>query len=161
MSRLFPTPILSALLWLNWVLVQGSFDAGTFVAGAILATALPLVARRFWPDAPQVRHPLKVARYVAVFLYDVLVANLQVALWILGPQSKLQPRFVHIPVELEHPFAQTVFASTISLTPGTVSSHFSGDRKLLIVHCLNAPDEAEVIAAIKERYEAPLREILE
>ena len=161
MIRLFPAPVLSALMLLNWLLIHDSVAPGNILVGAILATLLPLATERFWPDSPTLRRIDKVFRYLVVFLYDVVVANLQVAWWIIGPQSKLHPRFVHVPLELKHPFSITVFASTISLTPGTVSSHISGDRKLLIVHCLNAPDEAAMIESLKARYERPLKEILE
>ncbi|MEZ4460324.1 MAG: Na+/H+ antiporter subunit E [bacterium] len=160
MRRVFPVPVLSALMLTNWLLIQGSLAPGDILVGAILATLLPLATSRFWPDSPHLHRIDLLVRYIAVFLWDVVVANLQVAWWIIGPQSKLHPRFIHIPLELEHPFSITVFASTISLTPGTVSSHISGDRKLLIVHCLNAPDEQAMINAIKEHTKS-LKEILE
>lgn len=161
MKSLFPAPVLSVLMLVNWLLIQRSFTLGDILVGSVLAILLPFATSRFWPDSPHLRRADKVFRYVAIFLYDVVVANLQVAWWIIGPQSKLHPRFVHIPLELKHPFSITVFASTISLTPGTVSSHISGDRRLLIVHCLNAPDEAAMVEALKARYERPLMEILE
>ncbi|MCB2536230.1 Na+/H+ antiporter subunit E, partial [Listeria monocytogenes] len=35
----------------------------------------------------------------------------------------------------------------------------SDDRKTLLVHGLDVPDKAALIAEIKQRYEAPLKEI--
>ncbi|MCY1543414.1 multicomponent Na+:H+ antiporter [compost metagenome] len=52
-----------------------------------------------------------------------------------------------------------MLASVISLTPGTVSVDFSDDRKTLLVHGLDVPDEAAMVHEIKTRYEAPLLEI--
>jgi multicomponent K+:H+ antiporter subunit E len=160
MKAILPTPTLTVLLLVNWLLVQMSFSPGNILLGAILGITLPLLTARFWPDAPQLHKIDAIAKYIAVFLYDVIVANLQVAFWILGPQSKLQPRFIYIPLDVQHPFSITVLAATITLTPGTVSAHISGDRKMLIVHCLNAADGPATVAAIKERYERPLKEIL-
>ena len=120
---------------------------------------LPLYTNRFWPNAPKVQKFGALFKYIAVFLYDVVVANLQVAWWILLPQRKLRPRFIFIPLTVDHPFVITVFASTISLTPGTVSAHVSGDRKMLIVHSLNCADDAALVDEIKRRYEEPLMEI--
>lgn len=161
MSKLFPKPRLSVLLFLIWVTVHISLSLGNVILGAVLAIVVPLYTTRFWPEAPRVKNLTLLGRYIVIFLYDVLIANLQVAAWILGPQEKLKPRFLYIPLEVRHPFTITVLASTISLTPGTVSSHVSGDRKLLIVHCLHTDDPDELVAEIKERYEAPLKEIFE
>jgi multicomponent K+:H+ antiporter subunit E len=161
MKKLFPRPVLSVLLLIVWALVQMSVSPGTLVMGGILAIILPLLTQRFWPNAPRIKDFWLLTKYVFVFLWDVVVANIQVAVWIAGPQSKLRPRFVYIPLEIEHPFTITVLASTISLTPGTVSAHLSGDRKMLIVHALNSKDDQETVETIKERYEKPLKEIFE
>ena len=62
-------------------------------------------------------------------------------------------------MELDTPEAITVFAGTISLTPGTVSSDISACGNYLLVHSLHAPDPAGEIAKVKQRYEARLKEI--
>lgn len=159
MTRAFPKPILSVLLLMLWCLAQMSFSPGNLIMGALLGFFVPLYTTRFWPDAPKVRRFGALFRYIVVFLYDVLIANLQVAWWILLPQERLRPRFIYIPLEIDHPFVITVFASTISLTPGTVSAHVSGDRKMLIVHSLNCEDDDALVQEIKNRYELPLKEI--
>jgi multicomponent K+:H+ antiporter subunit E len=147
------------LLLASWCLLQMSVSPGNLIMGAILGFVVPLYTTRFWPNAPEIQKYGALVKYIVVFLYDVLIANIQVAWWIVLPQHKLRPRFIYIPMEIEHPFVITVFASTISLTPGTVSAHVSGDHKMLIVHCLNAEDDDEMVRAIKERYEKPLKEI--
>jgi multicomponent K+:H+ antiporter subunit E len=47
----------------------------------------------------------------------------------------------------------------VSLTPGTVSIDIDRATRMLRVHALNVADEAELIATIKRRYEAPLKEV--
>jgi len=142
-------------------MVQMSISPGNLLLGGLLAILIPLWTTRFWPDAPRARNFPLFIRYVVVFLYDVLIANIQVAYQILIPQKRLKPRFIFIPLEIEHPFTITVFASTISLTPGTVSSHVSDDRKMLIVHALHCEDDEALVQEIKNRYERPLKEIFE
>ncbi len=159
MKTLFPKPILSVALLVTWCLAQLSVSPANLVMGALLGVVVPLYTTHFWPNAPKVRRFGALLKYIAVFLYDVLIANLQVAWWIVRTQDRLRPRFIFIPLELEHPFVITVFASTISLTPGTVSAHLSADRKMLIVHSLNCADDEEIVAEIKDRYEKPLMEI--
>jgi multicomponent K+:H+ antiporter subunit E len=54
-----------------------------------------------------------------------------------------------------------MLASTISLTPGTVSIEITTDQQTLYVHALHVRDEAKLVDRIKHRYEKPLKEIFE
>ena len=86
------------------------------------------------------------------------IASFSVARLILSPR-KPQPVFVCYLLQLEHPLAISILASTISLTPGTVSADISDDEKMLLIHALDARSDDEVIDAIHTRYEKPLMEM--
>lgn len=159
MNRWLPQPMFSLFLWLVWLLLANSLDPGHIVLGAFLALALPLFTSKFWPDQPCMGRPLSLVAYLAVFFWDIVIANLTVARLILGPVRRLRPAFVTLPLDLTNEFAITVLAHSISLTPGTVSSKVSEDRRSLIVHVLDLDDEAQLVRRIKQRYEAPLKEI--
>ena len=159
MKAILPRPLQSLTIMATWLLAQMSVSPGNLLMGAFVGIVIPLWVKRFWPNAPRVQNMGKLIKYIMVFLWDVLVANIQVALWILGPKDKLRPRFLYVPLEVTHPFTITTFAATISLTPGTVSSHISGDHRLLIVHCLHTDDDDKTVREIKDRYEKPLLEI--
>ncbi|MFP1681994.1 Na+/H+ antiporter subunit E [Alloalcanivorax sp. C16-1] len=160
MRKLLPFPLLSLFLWLTWLLLNG-FSWGHGLLGLVLAVVLPLGTRPFWPNVPHLRNFPKLVRFVLVVHWDILTANLAVARLILGSPRKLRPAFVEMPLELEDDFAITLLASTISLTPGTVSADVSEDRRTLLIHALDMDDEAELVAQIKQRYERPLKEIFE
>lgn len=53
----------------------------------------------------------------------------------------MRPAFVEVPIELENDLAISVLVSIVSLTPGSVSSDLSDDRKTLLVHGLDVPDK--------------------
>lgn len=161
MRRLLPHPLLSAILLVIWLLLVNELSVGHLLLGAMLGWAVPLYTARFWPEQVRVRRPLLLLRFTAVVLYDILVANVAVARLILGQQERLQPAFVVMPLELRSEVAISVLANTISLTPGTVSAYLSADRRCLIIHSLHTTAPDELLATIRERYEAPLREILE
>ena len=91
-------------------------------------------------------------------VWDILVANLQVALWIIQPNKKLQPVFLRYKLTLESPLAITVLANTISLTPGTVSCDVTSDNRHILIHSLHTEDPESVIRQIHDRYEQPLLE---
>jgi multicomponent K+:H+ antiporter subunit E len=164
LRRLFPHPLLSVLLLVCWLWLNNTVEPGQVLLGAALGASIPLVTRRFWPEPLVIRRPLRVVEYVAVVLYDIVVANLQVAALILGPRSWLRPAFVSVPLDLHTDFAVTALASTVTLTPGTVSVGIEdgGDgRRVLVVHALRCLDTEDMVRTIKHRYERRLKEILE
>ena len=164
LRRLLPHPLLSLLLVVCWLWLNNTLAAGHVLLGIGLGVAIPYLTRRFWPVPLVVRRPLRVAEYAALVSYDVVVANLQVAAIILGPLSRLRPAFVRVPLELRTDFAVTVLASTVTLTPGTVSVEIEDDatgRRWLVVHALRCLDADDLVRSIKKRYERRLREILE
>lgn len=159
--KLLPQPMLSFVLFLGWLLATNSLTAGAIVLAALLGWVIPLFTARFWPDYPQVKSYLKLFGLMFIVLWDILRASMLVARQVLGPRKNLQPHFISYPLEVESDYAVTLLASIISLTPGTVSSLVSDDKKILTVHALHCPDEAVAIADIKRRYERPIKEIFE
>lgn len=160
-EKVLPRPLFSLVLWATWLLAVGSPGLGALLLGAVLAFVIPLAFRGFWPEAPALGDLGALLRYLWIVAFDIIVANLVVARLIVGPNSRLEPAWLEIPLDVEHPYAITLLASTISLTPGTVSSNISGDDKTLLVHSLDCRDPDEEIARIKRRYETPLQEMFE
>lgn len=162
LRKLFPHPVLTVVLTLVWVGLVNVLTLNAFVFGFILGTILPLLTAAYWPDRPRLRNPLMIIEYILIVLWDICVANVQVAKIILfKPNSKLQSKWITVPLDLRTPEAITVLAGTITMTPGTVSSDLSEDGHSLLVHCLDAPDPKAVVAEIKHRYERRLKEIFE
>lgn len=160
LKRILPFPVLSVLLWLTWLLLSG-VSTGQVLLGLGLAVLLPLATVPFWPDVPRVRRPDRLLAFLAVLLWDILVANLAVAVRILGPARRLRPAFVAMPLDLNNDFAIALLTSTVSLTPGTVSADVSKDRRTLLIHGLDVDDPDALIAQIRHRYEKPLKEIFQ
>ena len=159
MRRLFPHPVTSVLLMVVWLLLNHSVSAGHVVLAILLGVFIPLFTRRFFPEPVYLGRVGTLAKFVAVVLWDIVVASFAVARLALEPTSKLRPRFVRIPVSLEDDFALTALASTISLTPGTVTAEIAPERNSLLVHALDVDDEQALVDFIKTRYEAPIKEI--
>jgi multicomponent K+:H+ antiporter subunit E len=162
LRRYLPHPLLSVVLALVWILLLNAVSLLGVVSGIVLGLVIPLFSRQFWPDAPRIRNPLVLAEYILIVLWDIVVANVQVAYLIVFRRAdRLRPRFLAIPLELRTPEAITVLAGTITMTPGTVSSDLSADGRWLLVHGFDVGDAEETVATIKRRYERRLREIFE
>jgi|AntRauTorcE11897_2_1112592.scaffolds.fasta_scaffold05545_4 multicomponent K+:H+ antiporter subunit E len=156
-----PRPLFSLFLAVLWLLMVNSFSVGHMLLGLALGVFIPFITRAFWPEQAKVHHLLPLLRYFLILLVDIVRSNLTVARLIIGPSGKLTPGFITYPLELDDDFAITILASTISLTPGTVSAHYDSDAGTLLIHALHVTDEDELIRQIKERYEGPLKEIFQ
>jgi len=159
MDKILPHPILSIILWLFWLLLNNTVAAGHMVLGLVLAIFIPLLMSDFWPEKVRLSAPLTLLKFFTVVLWDILIANIIVARLILGRNKNLQPAFITIDLDIQSPLGISVLANTISLTPGTVSCDLSSDRASLLVHALHVEDIPATIKQIKQRYEAPLKEI--
>lgn len=170
--RWLPTPFRSLLLFLVWLLLNNSMSAGHIVLGAVLAVVIPWITFPFRDPQPLVLRPGLAVKQVAIVLFDIITANIQVAALILGPNKKLNPAFVKVPLDLREAIPITILASTVSLTPGTVSAEVypwvetldagvEPEERYLLIHVLNLKDEQALIDTIKRRYEAPLKEIFQ
>jgi multicomponent K+:H+ antiporter subunit E len=162
--RFFPHPLLSVVLLVAWLWLNNTIHPGHIVLGSLLAVAIPYFTRHFWPEPIVVDRPLKVIQYVVIVCYDIVLANLELAVLILGPIARLRPAFVRVPLDLHTDFAITLLASKVTLTPGTVSVDVEGNAaegRRLVVHVLRCLDEEAMVRSIKARYERRLQEILE
>lgn len=164
MSRAFywliPHPLLTLILTIVWILLQNEISAGMMVFGFILGIIIPWGTSVWWPDTPKSFRVGKMAVYSLVVIWDIIVANIEVA-WIVltVPTSKLKPAWIVVPLELREPEAITLLAGTITLTPGTVSADLSSDGRSLLVHVLHTDDPDAIRDDILTRYEARLLEI--
>lgn len=158
-SRLLPMPVQSALLFVVWLLMNNTIAAGHVFLAVVFAFTIPLLVNCLQHPQPSIRRPFLAVRYFLLVLMDIFMANMEVAVLILGPLKKMNPGFVAVPLDIKGNLPITLLASTVSLTPGTVSCDISEDHCWLYIHALNLVSEQALIDSIKTRYEAPLKEI--
>ena len=157
---LIPHPFVTLLLAVVWILLQNEVSAGMVVFGIILGIVIARVTAIWWPNTPKTFRLDKMLTYSVMVMWDIFVANIQVA-WIVltMPNSKLKPAWIVVPLELRQPEAITVLAGTITLTPGTVSADLSDEGHSLLVHVLHTDDPDAVRDDIVNRYQSRLKEI--
>jgi len=160
-TTILPHPILSVSLLVAWLLLNNTLSLGHIVLGGILAILIPWFTASFWPNKVCAKNPLVFFKFSMVVLYDIIIANITVARLVLGSNDALRPSFFQLPLDIKHPLGISVLASTISLTPGTVSCDLSDDATCLTIHALDIEDIQKEIDSIKQRYEKPLMEVFQ
>jgi multicomponent K+:H+ antiporter subunit E len=157
----FSRPVLSLLLAAVWLLLQQSLALPQLITAAVLGLVLPRLLAGFLGAPSRPGRPVLVLRFTGIVLWDIVVSNITVARIVLNPAARPQPAWVEVPLDTRHPLAVTLLATIITTTPGTVSCIVDDEGGRILVHALDCSDPAEVARQIKERYEAPLRQIFE
>jgi multicomponent K+:H+ antiporter subunit E len=157
--RLFPSIPQSLTVFVFWVLMAEDYSAGTLLMGALLGFLMPQIAARLEREFARLDNLWLLIPLAFKLLYDIVVANITVAVQVLGPEKKLCSGFLWIPLELTNIHGISALTTLITITPGTVSAELSRDRKHLLVHCLDIDDPQAMIDKIKSRYESPMRKV--
>ena len=129
--------ILLVILVLYWLALSGYFDHMVlFVTGGIsVALVVALVARMKILDAETVPYVHgKALGYFPWLFREIIKANFAVVKAVLSPDMEISPSLIEIDMEQESDLGRTVFANSITLTPGTVSIVL--DEKKILVHAL-------------------------
>ncbi len=164
MTRLFASPLLSASLFVVWLLLNQSFDWATIALGVLVAWAVPLATRSLRPAPVRMRHPNIVLRLLRCVMIDVVRSALELTVLLATRRSnQLAPRFLELQLTLRDPNALATLAMIMCLTPGTMWVELSLDRSCLQLHLFHLPPEAEAdfIGHLRNRYERPLIAIFE
>jgi len=162
MKRLLPAPLLSAALFVLWLVLNQSVAAGHVLLAAVLAVAMPLLTASLRPLPVRIRRPLVFIRLILTVGRDVVVSNLEVGRDVLRADWRMpNGAFVRIPLDLRDATALAALSTITTVVPGTVWSELALDRSALLLHVWNLQDEAAFIANFKSRYERPLMEIFE
>ncbi len=162
--------VLNIILALIWCLLQQKFDLPEFVIGGVLGYIIIYLHRTVLDDRKAERRVLsptaylaviaKTLRYVFVFLYEVVKANIDVVKIVLSPKLEMTPGIIAYEMDVKTDAGITLLANSITLTPGTLSVDISEDRKTLYIHALHIEDAEVLKKSIHDSLEKYTKEIL-
>ena len=135
------TPVVIVLSFaLLWSVLVGELGAYNLLVGGALATLLLSVLRT--GDASFAVRLWGFIRFLLRFVWELLSANVQVALLALQPKPRLHPHIIAVPLRLQSDAGISLLSATITLLPGTVAMGVSSDHKLLYAHAINIAEVA-------------------
>ena len=130
------------VLWLIWVLIAG-FSIIEVVLGAIVSLILSFIVSKYVNYSFGFSIILKLFKfifiYIPVFIYKLIIANLDMAYRVLSPKLPINPKIIKVPTDLEDNFSKLILANSITLTPGTLSLDVEEDG--ILVHWVNVKGE--------------------
>ncbi len=141
------------VLFAFWLLLSGFFTAFLMVAGAVTALLVVLFSRRM-DIADREGHPVHLAPR-AVLIYwpwltkEIIKSSWQVATVILQPGLPISPTLVRLRSTQKTDVGRTVFANSITLTPGTLTVEAGRDE--FLVHALTRSGARDLASGEMDR----------
>lgn len=112
------------VLFSVWVLLAGT-ELYELAVGGVVSIILAVILSNLVSFTIDFKFPIRllvfVFAYIPVFIYQLVLANLDVAYRVLSPKIPLNPGIVKVPSDLEGDFAKLTLANSITLTPGTLT----------------------------------------
>ncbi|MBD3223000.1 hypothetical protein GF314_17360 [bacterium] len=135
--------ILAGFAALLWLIFSGKFDPLHLGYGVVSIVLVVAMCRGLLegPDARpenEVFQRIRWHRALAYpwwLLWQILLANLQVAWLIVHPRLPIEPRLLRFRSGLQSDLARLTLGNSITLTPGTLTLHVEGD--IFLVHALH------------------------
>jgi len=123
------------LVWglLSWPLDIRETAIGAFAALFILFMTADMFQKTPHPSRSPIRY-LWFLYYIAVFIWECLKANIDVAYRVLHPDLPIRPGTLRIKTSLRSDAGLTFLANSVTLTPGTTSVDVDAKNGILYVH---------------------------
>ncbi len=123
-----------AVMLLFWVVLSGMFDAFHLTLGVICCLLVAHFSHDllFFGDGKHsnIKSLLGLLAYLPWLLYQIVLANLQMAYIVLHPRmlSLIDPHVIRFKTKLKRPISKVTFAQSITLTPGTITVSIQDDE---------------------------------
>ena len=150
--------LVNILLALAWAAVTGSLALANLVFGFFVAACALAMLRHEAGPVRYLERAWHLAALGGLFVRELVISGLRVAVIALRPSLPLRPGIIACPLRVRRDFEIALLANLITLTPGTLSLFVSKDHKTLYVHAIDVPDEAQLIADIREGFERKIME---
>jgi len=126
------------VLFSSYVLLAG-IHVQELILGAIISIALTVILAKLVNFTIDKNFPIKllvfIFAYIPLFIWQLILSNIDVARRVLSIKIPLNPGFVKIKTDLKGDFAKLTLANSITLTPGTLSVDVDGEY--LFIHTVD------------------------
>ncbi|MEN9017994.1 MAG: Na+/H+ antiporter subunit E [Hellea sp.] len=129
--------LLTLAMAATWLMLSGYFIGMILTFGFISIILVVWMTKRLSildNESVPYLNILKTCKYYIWLFIEIVKANIQVVKAVIGPNAEISPSLIKIPMHTDIDIAQTMFANSITLTPGTVSVDVQKDH--ILVHAL-------------------------
>ena len=137
------------LLMVFWLVMSGRFQAKYIILGVISAALVTWFSNDSFYSVLRLGEfrPISVGHilgqlwrfllYVPWLIYQIIMANVQVAYYVLHPKLPVDPGLLLFHTEMKKGMSQVTLANSITLTPGTITAWMEDGH--YTIHTLKRP----------------------
>jgi multicomponent Na+:H+ antiporter subunit E len=138
-EKTFGILITFGILFLFWILLSGLFDAFHLIAGVICSGIVTLMSHDLLvkgKDEKFIEKSLRLLWYIPWELWQIVLANIDVAIRVLHPKMPIDPLIIEFETPLRSDFSLITLANSITLTPGTITISVEPEKGMFRVHAI-------------------------
>lgn len=159
MKRVLQFLSLFILSFLLFLVFSAGLSPQNLLAGAGVALVVAVIGQAFFNMGMDWLNPVRwmwFLVYVPVFIWEMIRANISIALVVLKPSLPIAPGIFKYRTGLKTEWGKLLLTSSITLTPGTLSVDINNDT--LDIHCVRLND---VQKSDIEKFEKYIKRICE
>ena len=138
-GRAFGIVLTFCIMLLFWILLSGLFDAFHFISGLVCCAIVALLSHDLLVKGRSEKalvKSLRLALYIPWELWQIVLANIDVAYRVLHPRMPIDPLIIEFETSLRGEFSLVTLANSITLTPGTITILVDEERGKFWVHSI-------------------------
>ncbi len=134
MSFLITTIVMFAF----WILLSGEFTFILITSGVVASLITAYLSHDIFVGKADLKtetgRVFKFIVYIPWLLWEIILANVEIAYLVLNPKPLIDPQLVHFKNDLKTDLGIVTLAHSITLTPGTVT--VEANREEFIIHAI-------------------------
>ena len=130
--------ITTIAMFIFWILLSGEFTFILITSGIVASLIVAYLSHDIFIGKAdlktETRRVFKFAVYVPWLLWEIALANVEIAYLVLNPKPLVDPQIVRFKPDLKTDLGIVTLAHSITLTPGTVT--VEANREEFVIHAI-------------------------
>ncbi len=140
-------------MFLFWILLSGEFTFILITSGIVASLIVAYLSHDMFIGKADLKtetgRVLKFIKYLPWLLWEIILANFEIAYLVLSPKLKIDPQLVRFKPDVRTNLGIVTLAHSITLTPGTVT--VEANRKEFVVHAIWQKSAESIIGGEMQR----------
>ena len=130
--------ITAIAMFIFWILLSGEFTFILITSGVVASLITAYLSHDIFIGKADLKtetgRVFKFIVYIPWLLWEIILANVEIAYLVLNPKPLIDPQLVHFKNDLKTDLGIVTLAHSITLTPGTVT--VEANREEFVIHAI-------------------------
>ena len=145
--------ITAIAMFIFWILLSGEFTFILITSGVVASLIVAYLSHDIFVGKADLKtetgRVFKFIVYIPWLLWEIILANVEIAYLVLNPKPLIDPQLVHFKNDLKTDLGIVTLAHSITLTPGTVT--VDANREEFVIHAIWQKSAEGIISGEMQR----------